>query len=386
MLTPARLAVVFGLLLVVLGLRAHAGSLPLGTDTRLVTSGELLATLAARERGYFNFTDYAASPLRQVRLRLAAELRYGARLALVAELRTQNLDDVELTALYARLRPWRRLDVQAGRVPPVFGGFSRRGYGAGNVVVGLPLGYQYLTTLRADARPRSADALLRWRGGGWWPAYAPGAGPGLPLAQGDLWDTGLQARLGAGGAWEGALALTQGSPSRPRVRDDNDGKAVSARVQRRWGAGLTLGLSAARGAYLARAAAGTQADRQRAFALDAEFARGPWVLRAELMRSDWDAPTVQARALRAWVGSVEMRLRLTPRLDLGARAERLAFARVTGASLSGTWDADVERCEAVLAFRAHPRAQLKAGWQQNWRDGGYVRSEGLALAQFGVRF
>jgi hypothetical protein len=173
---------------------------------------------------------------------------------------------------------------------------------------------------------------------------------------------------------------------RPRVGDDNDGKAVSARVQRRWGAGLTLGLSAARAAYLARAAAGTQADRQRAFALDAEFARGPWVLRAELMRSDWDAPTVQARALRAWVGSVEMRLRLTPRLDLGARAERLAFARVTGASLSGTWDADVERCEAVLAFRAHPRAQLKAGWQQNWRDGGYVRSEGLALAQFGVRF
>ncbi len=355
--------------------------------TRVVLNGEFLATLAPRERGYFNFTDYSAAPLRQARLQLGVEVRRGERLALVAELRSRNLEP-DLSALYLRLRPGAGLDVQVGRIPPVFGGASQRGYGGAQVLVGLPLAYQYLTTVRADALPPSADALLRWRGGGWWPGYAPGATPGLPLVQGDVRDVGVEVRLGGEGAWELSAALTRGSLARPRVRDDNSGATLAARLQRKLGAAWTLGLSAARGAYLARAAraSGSGDDLQRAFGCDLEFARGPALARLELLRSEWDVPSVRARPLGAWALSGEARVRVSPFVELGARLERLGFDELRGRTLAGTWDARVLRLESGAALRLRRDTRLRLAFQQNWRDGGYVRSEGLVLAQLGVRF
>ena len=77
-------------------------------------------------------------------------------------------------ALYVRVRPWTRgaFDIQVGRIPPTFGAFPRRSYEAENPLIGYPLAYQYLTSLRAgrgpgqrrraaaDARPRVAGQLL----------------------------------------------------------------------------------------------------------------------------------------------------------------------------------------------------------------------------------
>ena len=48
--------------------------------------------------------------------------------------------------------------------PPSFGAFGRRAYNADNPLIGYPLAYQYLTSLRADAIPATADDLLRMRG------------------------------------------------------------------------------------------------------------------------------------------------------------------------------------------------------------------------------
>lgn len=355
--------------------------------TRLVLNGEFLATLAPRERGYFNFTDYSAAPLRQARLQLGLEVRRGEGLALVAELRARNLE-LDLSALYLRLRPRAGVDLQIGRIPPVFGGASQRGYGGAQVLVGLPLAYQYLTTLRADALPPSADALLRWRGGGWRPGYAPGDAPGLPLVQGDVRDVGVELRLRGEGAWELSAALTRGSLARPRVRDDNSGATLAARLQRKLGSAWSVGLSAARGAYLARAArgSGTGGDLQRALGGDVEFAHGRGLARVELLRSAWDAPSVRARPLGAWALSGEARLRVSPLVELGARLERLRFDELRGRALSDTWDARVLRLESGVALRLRRDTRLRLAFQQNWRDGGYVRSEGLVLAQLGVRF
>ena len=44
-----------------------------------------------------------------------------------------------------------------GRIPPLFGAFGRRGYqGRDNPLIGYPLAYQYLTSLRPDAVPATA--------------------------------------------------------------------------------------------------------------------------------------------------------------------------------------------------------------------------------------
>ena len=91
-------------------------------------------------------------------------------------------------ALYLRIRPWttRDFDIQVGRVPPTFGAFARRTYANDNPLIGYPLAYQYLTSLRPDAVPASADELLRMRSRGWLVRYSlgnPTSGAGRPARQ-----------------------------------------------------------------------------------------------------------------------------------------------------------------------------------------------------------
>ncbi len=64
-------------------------------------------------------------------------------------------DRLQPFALFARIRPWpaRRFDIQVGRIPPTFGAFGRSAYGTANMLIGTPLAYQYLTSLRPDALP-----------------------------------------------------------------------------------------------------------------------------------------------------------------------------------------------------------------------------------------
>ena len=59
-------------------------------------------------------------------------------------------------------------------MPPTFGAFARRTYANDNPLIGYPLAYQYLTTLRPDALPASADELLRKARPGWLVHYSFG--------------------------------------------------------------------------------------------------------------------------------------------------------------------------------------------------------------------
>ena len=60
-------------------------------------------------------------------------------------------------------------------MPPDLRGVSRRhAYAADNPLIGYPLAYQYLTSLRPDALPASADELLRMRGRGWLSNFSVG--------------------------------------------------------------------------------------------------------------------------------------------------------------------------------------------------------------------
>src|SRR6266511_2705820 len=185
--------------------------------------GEASGTFSGPDRAYFNYTDYERSNLRLFRLNLDAEVKAGPHVAFVGEVRTDNLDSPRPYALYLRLRPWtsRSFDVQAGRIPPVFGSYARRRYAADNPLPGMPLAYQYLTTLRPDALPSSADDLYDRQGSGWlvrYPIGAQDAAPGMPLVNAERWDVGVEARIGSEPV-ELAVALTQGtlSPARRRT-------------------------------------------------------------------------------------------------------------------------------------------------------------------------
>ncbi len=142
---------------------AAGQSLPAGPvsalDGRLGVGAEVTATFGANdEQAYFNYTDYEHNTLRMFRVALSAAWRPVSRVAVVGEVRSEDLDLVRPYAAYVRVRPWLNhdFDIQAGRIPPTFGAFGRRGYqGNDNPLIGYPLAYQYPDV--APARCRSCD-------------------------------------------------------------------------------------------------------------------------------------------------------------------------------------------------------------------------------------
>jgi hypothetical protein len=365
-------------------------------DGRVVLGGDATVTFATSDPGFFNYTDYEYSALRNIRFGLSAELRANSRLQLLGELRMDHGDRLQAFALFARIRPWpaRRFDIQIGRIPPTFGAFGKSAYGASNLLIGTPLAYQYLTSLRPDALPATTDDLVRMRGRGWLASYPLGnATPdrGLPFINSVRLDTGVQVH-GVNGIVEWTGAVTAGSLSNPRVSDDNDGHQVAGRaVVRPWSA-LAVGGSIARGAFLSRdlgaalASGHTVEDGvQQAFGLDAEFAHGRFLTRGELLWSAWTLPLSLTGAgnetLHATSVLVEGRYRLLPGLQLAARAERLGFAQLPTLAGPVAWDAPVRRLELGVGYSVVRNVMLKTSWQRNLRDGGRIHHDTLWAGQ-----
>lgn len=365
---------------------------------RLRVGGLVSGTIAPEDDGYFNFVgyeDYGDSTLRRFRLALNAELRLGPHAAVLTEIWSDNLRAPRVYALFLRLRPWteRAVDIQVGMVPPVFGAFPRRRYGGENPLPGLPLAYQYVTSLREDAIPASAEELLSMRGRGWRVRYSigsPSPGPGVPLVNAEIWDTGIQARIGRRPV-SLAVSLTQGTLSYPLVRDDNDGKQLAARLAWTPGPQLTLGVSGARGAFLAREVTdllppdtGTDFD-QKAVGVDLEYARGYWIVRAEALWSRWTLPPLDETRIETPQDSLgayaEVRYKLRPGLYLAGRVGRLSFRNLPSGVGTETWDAGVTRVEVGGGYALRRQVLLKGAFQQNWRDGGRVSRESLVAAQ-----
>jgi hypothetical protein len=388
--------------------RLAAQSLPQGPlrspDGSLVVGGEIVGTVGAPDNdAFFNYTDYEHNALRMLRLAFAGSWQPLAPIALVAEIRSEDLRHIEAHAAYVRVRPWatHAFDIQAGRIPPSFGAYGRRAYNADNPLIGYPLAYQYLTSLRSDAIPGSTDDLLRMRARGWQPSFPIGSNAvstGIPLVSGFRWDTGVQGRW-AGHHVEVTGAVTAGTLSDPRFVDNNGGRQLSGRVAVKPLFGMVLGASAARGSWLSNDVVArlpesyrTEDYVQRAFGVDAEYSRDYWVVRGEVVWSGWDMPFVASNesdkldAVGMWV---EGRYRVTPRLFLAARADRLGFSHISGTLFSGqptTWDAPVERLEVGAGWYLQRNLVARAVLQRNWRDGGRVRSRTFLSAQLAYWF
>jgi hypothetical protein len=362
---------------------------------RLVLGVDVAASIAPDDPGFFNYSDYEHSTLRELRLALGARVRLTDRVSVLGDVRTENFDRLALFALYARVTPLpgRRLDVQIGRIPPVFGRFPRQAYGHRNPLIGSPLAYQYLTSLRADAVPATADELLAMRGRGWLSAFTIGSDTparGVPLVTAAHWDAGVQVSTG----WKAldvAVSITNGTPSRPRISDDNSGKQLAARAAVTPLFGLTIGASAARGDFLAREVVGQLPDAHRgrtgqdAYGIDAEYSRGHGLVRTEIVLSRWEIPMPAeprpVRALQALGVSVEGRYTVWPGAYVAARGDHLTFSRVTGTAGPARWDAPVTRVEIGGGYHLQRNVLARAAFQLNWRDGGRVTRARLLAGQ-----
>ena len=238
---------------------------------RLTVSGDVSATMSCAhsnqpnaaactsDTGFFNYTDYQNSALRLFRADVTAALKASRHISVLGEVQSENLGTPEAYGLYLRVQPWtaHEIDIQVGRIPPTFGAFSSRTYPSDNLLIGYPLAYQYFTTLRPDSLPTSADDLLRVRARGWLTNFSVGntvPGIGVPLVTAFRWDTGVQLHA-ANAVVDATAAVTTGTLSNPLVKDDNAGKQVVGRLAFHPVPGLIVGVSGARGPFIAQSTA-----------------------------------------------------------------------------------------------------------------------------------
>ncbi len=365
-------------------------------DGRVTIGGDVSATVGGEDTGFFNYSDYEHSTLRMFRVDLTGAFTISSHFAVLSEVRTENVGPLRAYALYLRIRPWtaRALDIQVGRLPPTFGAFARRIYPSDNILIGYPLAYQYLTSLRPDALPMNADELLAMRGRGWLSNFSLGnmtPDNGLPLMSGFRWDTGVQVHA-ASDLVDGTVSVTTGTLSNPLFRDDNSGRQLTGRLSVHPVAGLIVGASAARGPFVtataARGAVGDGRDgefTQTAWGGDVEYSRDYYLVRAETIFSEWRVPAVGRPTinvpLRALATYVEGRYKIRPGLYAAARIDHVGFSEVTGSEGPETWDAPVTRFEFGGGYSIQRNLLLKASFQHNTRDGGRVTTLDLLAAQ-----
>jgi len=355
-------------------------------DGRVTLGGDLSATYGSEDPGFFNYTDYEYSALRMLRIDVSATINAGDHVAVLAQIRTENFSNLQPYALYVRFRPWidKDVSVAVGRVPPTFGAYPRRTYGADNPLIGYPLGYQYLTSLRPDSLPANADELLRKRGLGCLDSFSIGSqvpDQGVPLASAFRWDTGIQFHAGTD-IVKATAAVTTGTLSNPLVKDDNDGRQFAGRVELHPVAGLVVGGSVARGEFPATEAVHAAIAKgardgtftQSAWGTDVEYSAGYLLVRFESIATRWRLPIVDPVAadlpLSSVSTSIEGRYKIMPGLYVAARVDRLVFGDITGTTQTLPWDANVGRVEVGAGFALQRNVLLKTSLQHNSRDGG----------------
>jgi hypothetical protein len=374
-------------------------------DGRVTLGGEATATVAPEDNGHFTYTDYERSSLQLVRLGIAAAIRPIDRLTFVVDLRaegdTSGGDWSAIpVALYVRVRPWRDrpFDIQAGRIPPVFGVAGRHIYASDNVLIGTPLAWQHLTVLRADAVPANADELIYARSYGWQPGYSvgnDGYARGVPLATAFRYDTGVEGRIGDDASLVSvAVALTNGTLSAPGLRSSNGGPQVSTRVALHPSAAWVIGASYADGQFVADTVrdglpASQSGGRTRSArsARDAVFV-GHMLVRAELVPRDGRC---RARPPPSTIPSGPPDLRrgtLQDRAgrDGGPSRRSPGFNNQTGTYLTLPWDAPVSRVEGGVSWAATRHVILRGSIQYNSRTRGPIRSKTLPAAQVTLWF
>jgi hypothetical protein len=399
-MNAARLTCLVGICALATGAPARAQTLPsepiVFADGRVTISGDAGAGIAPRDLGFFNYTDYDYSALRLLRLDLSASVKAGDHLTLLGEVRSDNLGRPRPYALYARIRPWttRALDIQAGRIPPTFGAFAHRTYAWDNPLIGYPLAYQYLTSLRPDSLPANADDLLRMRGRGWLSHFSIGnVAPeqGMPLVSVLRWDTGVQVHAASDLA-EATASVTAGTLSSPTFHNDTGGQQFAGRLALHPVAGLVLGASAAHGPWVSQSALrgvlgnGRSSDfAQTAWGGDVEYSRDYYLVRVETVFSQWTVPSVDApfisEPLGALATSVEGRYKITAGLYAAARLDHLGFSEVTGSAGRATWEAPVSRIEVGGGYSIQRNLVFKLSYQHNSRDTARVPLLNLVAAQ-----
>jgi hypothetical protein len=262
-------------------------------------------------------------------------------------------------------RPW--LNVQAGKLPTLFGTYGERTASTEPGLMAVPLLYYYHTAVQGNNAPAGpGDFFL---------PGVRGEQTGTPIVYDACWDIGAEV-FGTHNGFQFTAAATQGTVSRPSMGENyNDGYQFLSRVGYEVTSGplfgLRFGATGAFGPYLSSSIA-EDADfpagkspedyLNTALGLDLAYARGPWRFFGEAGRIGYEVPNVDP-TLNVTAYYLEVIRNLGPSWAVAVRQEAALFSDLTAGAETGPWDYDVWRWEATVNYRFRRGTRIRVGYQ-----------------------
>ena len=295
-------------------------------------------------------------------LRLFAEGKPADQLELFTQVYASDVAGLWMVGAYGLFtpKPDKDLHLEAGKIPWPIGTWGPRTYSNKNPLVGVPLMYQYHTSLPFNGVATSADEVLSQAGQGEFTVtYGGFPFKGMPIVYDRCWDVGIVG-LGSFRPVEFSLGVTNGTPSDAQPgRDNNKGKSFMGRVGITPLTGLRVGVSGSIGPYLSGESslpAGAKAEEfdQKLVMADFEYLVGHAELRAEGVVNTWETPAVGDLTVHGYY--VEGKYSFPVGLYLAARWDQLLFSDIQGSTgPARPWDDNVSRFEGGAGYRVlHP--------------------------------
>lgn len=348
--------------------------------------------------------QFGDGTLRTHRLRVFADIFLGDHVYSLVELRNdhglENLQAPQRTRVeqaFVRVVTGSGTEgIQLGRFASPFGSYALRHLTTVDPFLNPPLAYDYRTVLNRWRNPIDGTDLMRWKD-----AVTEIDLPGAP----PVWDVPYQwggMVFGRVGPVDLRGAVMNSAPSsNPRQWrfDTQRLKRPSVVMGARWkaSAALDVGVSFNRGPWLAEPQSQVDASPpgqptglppddfqdfdQELISADLSFARGPVMVRAEVIRDRWEVPNV------SWMptgisGSLEAQSDVAAGFFVAVRGGFIDFRPVEVGGATEDWDYDVRRFEGALGYRLSRNVGLLlSGYRQRQavRDDGDTDFVGLRL-------
>ncbi|HCA80956.1 MAG TPA: hypothetical protein DEP53_14605 [Bacteroidetes bacterium] len=299
---------------------------------------------------------------------------------------TRSFEDDPMSVDYAAVRiidlAGLGIDFQIGKFDMPFGNLAERRFPARNFLYGLPLIYEYRMSLTNQVAGR-LDVLNN-----------RGKGVGLRLLDLGIYDIGAML-YGDIGPFHYAVAGSNGTISSTGFRQLNQNADFNKIVRLAFTPmmGLTIGASAAMGAYLGDGgkplprAETSDHYQQRIGEADIEFSRDRFLLNGEIVYSQWTVPFEDDDTKLSVVGYyAETKYTWVPRFYTAVRVGGLLFSKVQLGSATLRWDHDVFEVEAGIGYHLERNTLLKIVRRETMTPEVTGTHDNLTVLQLAVSF
>ena len=272
---------------------------------------------------------------------------------------TRTFEDEYINFDYVALRIMNLADLgfnfQIGKFDMPFGNLAERRFPTRNYLYGLPLIYEYRTSLPNQVVSRLEVLSNR------------GKGVGMRLVDLGVYDIGAML-YGDAGKFHYAVAASNGtisSSSYGKPNADGDFDKI-LRLSYTPMMGLTFGASAAMAAYLGDLTKALPRDarsldyQQLIGEIDVDFSRDRFLFNGEVVYSQWTVPFEnEDTKISAFGYYAEAKYTWIPRLYTAARVSGLIFSRLDLEGISPRWDNNMIELEAGVGYHLDRNTLVK---------------------------